>query len=333
MRVLVTGSTGFLGSQLCRALVQRGAQVVAFHRPSSWLRGLEGLPVEHAAGDLTRPETLAPAMQGVDVVFHAAALLDADRQPGKAYTVTVEGTRAVLEAALQAGVQRVVHTSSVAALGLPSGGMPLTEDSTWNCPPDRWLYGYTKYLAELEVQAAVARGLDAVIVNPTYVLGPGDLYRQSSSPVVLVAERRIPALVEGGLNVVHVHDVIAGHLAALEHGRCGHRYLLGGENMTVSELINRIAAAAGVPAPRVWVPGTAARRLGRLLRAAGSLFSFPLSPHLLELAGYNFWVDTQKSRAQLRLGTQRSADQAIRDAYAWFVEAGAIRRSHSSSGS
>src|SRR5512146_900690 len=119
MNILVTGSSGFIGSQLCRALVAQGHSVRAFHRPTSSLRGLEGLPVEHALGDLTQPATLSPAMEGVEVVFHAAAMLADMGDPAKMYAITVEGTRAVLQAAQQAGVRRVVHTSSVAALGVP----------------------------------------------------------------------------------------------------------------------------------------------------------------------------------------------------------------------
>jgi dihydroflavonol-4-reductase len=271
-------------------------------------------------------------MQGVEVVFHAAALLGVPDQPGRAYSVTVEGTRAVLAAAREVGVRRLVHTSSVATLGVPQAGLLMTEENTWNYRADWWTYGYAKYLAEMEVQKAVAQGLDAVIVNPAYVLGPGDVYRQTSSLIVQVANGRLPALVEGGLNIVHVKDVTAGHLAALQRGRTGERYLLGGENMTIEALVQCIARVAGVQPPAVVLPGSVARQMAGVVRLLGGLLSLPVSPSLLHLAGHNFWLDTQKAQLELGLEPPLSAEEAVRSAYDWFVEVGAIRRSRSSSG-
>lgn len=331
MKVLVTGSTGFIGSNLCHALCAQGHEVRAFHRPTSALRLLEDLPVEHFLGDLTRPETITAAMQDMEVVFHCAALLGGPVQPGRAYAVTVEGTRSVMNAARTAGVRRVVHTSSVASLGLPVNGMLMTENNTWNYRPDYWTYGYSKYLAEQEVQKAVAQGLDAVIVNPAYVLGPGDVYRQTTSLVVQVARGRIPAFVEGGLSVVHSADVTAGHLAALERGRCGERYLLGGDNLTIEQLVRMTASVAGVAAPKVTVPGRAARRMAGLLNLLHPVLNLPLEADILRLAGHNFWLDLSKSRGELNLEPPRPALEAIRAAYEWFVGVGAIRRSRSSS--
>jgi dihydroflavonol-4-reductase len=331
VQVLVTGSTGFVGGQLCRGLVEQGHAVRAFHRATSTLRILEDLPVEHVVGDLTKPDSLLAAMEGVEAVFHAAALLGGG-QPGRMYAVTVEGTRAVLAAAREAGVRRVVHTSSVAALGIPVDGMRLNENSTWNYRTDLWPYGYAKYLAEQEVQKAVAAGQDVVIVNPSLVLGPGDVYRQTRSLIVQAANGRVPLAVEGGLNVVHVADVVAGHLAALERGQTGERYLLGGENITHEALLGLIAEVAGVPAPRVTMPGRAARRFARLLQPLEGLLQLPVSMHTLRMAGLYFWLDTLKSQAELGLSAPRPVRAAIQDAYAWFVQAGAIRRSRSSSG-
>ncbi|HZW02742.1 MAG TPA: NAD-dependent epimerase/dehydratase family protein [Anaerolineaceae bacterium] len=332
MNILVTGATGFIGSQLCRALVARGHTVRAFHRPTSSLQLLEGLPVERVTGDLTRPETLAPGLQGVQVVFHAAALMGGSEQPGRAYAVTVEGTRALLAAARQAGVERVVHTSSVASLGQPVGGMLLTEDSTWNLPADRWTYGFAKYLAELEVQKAVAQGQDVVIVNPTYVFGPGDLHRQTSSLVVLSARGRMPVLVEGGLNAVHIDDVIDGHLAALERGRTGERYILGGENLTLEQLAGKLAEVTGAQPPVVVLPGGVMRGLTPLARLVEPLLGLPVPAGLLSMAGSHYWVDLTKSQRALGMSPPRPVCAAIQAAYDWFVAVGAIRRSRSSSG-
>jgi dihydroflavonol-4-reductase len=340
MHILVTGSTGFIGGALCHALTARGHQVRAFHRPSSSLKLLEGLAVEHAAGDLTQPDTIRQAMEGIDVVFHAAAQLNPNGNAGKAYAITVEGTRAVLAAAQEAGVRRVVHTSSVAALGVPDKGprrparkstsmdrgfsSQIDENHTWNYQPSRWIYGYAKYLAELEVQKAVADGLDAVIVNPSLVFGPGDVYRMTSSLLVASAHNRIPPVsIPGGLNVVAIEDVIAGHLAALERGRRGERYILGGENICHADLLKMVAQITGVGGPRMALPAWLARSLALALRLGGAFTRLPLGADELGLAGLYFYYDTSKARHELGLPDPIPARQALESAYRWFKEQGA----------
>jgi dihydroflavonol-4-reductase len=332
MNVLVTGSTGFIGAQLCRALVERGHYVRAFHRPTSNLTLLEGLPVEHVLGDLAQAETLQSACQGVEAVFHTAALLGGRVQPGRMYTVIVEGTRAVAQAALQAGVGRLVYTSSVASLGVPEADptsdipFPLLDEShSWNFRLDDWPYGYAKYLAELEIQKAVVHGLDAVIVNPGYVIGAGDIYRQVSSIVVQVARRRVPVLTEGGLNVVHIADVVDGHLAALELGRRGERYILGGQNMSHQTLIQKIAAAAGVHSPVTVLPADLVRSLAGIYTLLQAFVDLPVSASDMHLAGYHFYYDTHKARTGLQLPAPRSVDDAIQEAFAWFARMGAVK--------
>ncbi len=332
MKALVTGPEGFIGSALCRALLDQGFEVRAFLRPASNLRLLADLPVEHVSGDLTHAETLPPAMQGIDVVFHTAALQgNSEDDPGRFYAITVEGTRAVMQAALDAGVTRVVHTSSVSALGVPHS-LPgpwanpslIDEYQTWNYRADYWPYGYAKYLAELEVQRAVAAGLDVVIVNPTSVMGPGDIYRQTSSVVVQVARKRVSVTVDGGLNVIHVADVVAGQLAALEHGRCGARYILGGQNLTTTGLIQRIAEIVGAPVPAVVLPAGLARSLARPLRLVQKVLPLPVSASQLHLAGYFFYYDTTRAREELGFEPRYDVNQAIRDAYEWFKASGAV---------
>ena len=325
MNVLVTGSTGFVGAQLCLALIERGHSVRAFHRATSNLRLIADLPLEHAVGDLTRPETIRPAMQGIEVVFHTAAQLGGD-EPGRMYTVTVEGTRTVLQAALEAGVRRVVHTSSVAALGVPeevSGRAPfrpIDENHTWNFRPDYWPYGYAKYLAELEVQKAVTAGLDVVIVNPTVVFGAGDIYRQDSSIVMQAARRKVNFLVVGGLNAVHISDVVEGHLAALEGGRRGERYILGGVNLTHQELIRKIAAIVGVAVPILVLPGGVLRAVASPMRLLQTFLELPVSPSDLHLAGYHFYYDTRKAQVELGLQPPHPLEEALQDAYRWFKQ-------------
>ncbi|MDD1713511.1 MAG: NAD-dependent epimerase/dehydratase family protein [Methanoregulaceae archaeon] len=319
MRILVTGSTGFIGAALCRALVEQGHDVRAFHRSSSNLRLLDGLPVEHSIGDLTQPETIEAALQDIEVVFHAAAWMGSN-EPGKLYAVTVEGTRTVAQAALKAGVERLVHTSSVAALGAPSPNQPelLNECHTWNLRPEDWSYGYAKYLAELEIQKAVAKGLDAVIVNPTVVFGKGDIYRKSSSTVRQVAARKIGVVVEGGLNAVHLSDVVEGHLSALARGIAGERYILGGENLTILSFIQLIARVTSVPAPSVTLPGGLVRTFRRPVMLLEHFLDLPVSADLLIMAGRYFYYDIRKAQDELLMPAPRPVEQAVADAFAWF---------------
>jgi dihydroflavonol-4-reductase len=329
MIALVTGSTGFIGSNLCRVLLERGYQVRAFHRPSSNTRLLDGLDVEHCLGDLTQPESLEQAVEGAEVVFHAAAWMGGNEQSGRLYAVTVEGTRSILQAARKAGVRRVVHTSSVAALGIPGagngrqpGGYPpsVNENHTWNIGPDVYPYGYAKYLAEKEVQKAVARGLDAVIVNPSLVFGAGDGYRQGSSIITQVAQRRVSVAVEGGVNCVHIADVIEGHIAALECGRTGERYILGGENLTLLQMLNLIAEVTGVPGPTLVLPGWLLRSLTLPALILRPFLNLPISPEMLRMAGNYFFYNTSKAESELGLNKPRSAKEAFTDAYNWFQQ-------------
>jgi len=319
MNVLVTGASGFIGGNLCRALVHAGHRVRAFHRASSVLTLLDGLDVEHVVGDLTQPESVARAMQGIEVVFHAAAWMGSS-DPGKLYAVTVEGTRTVLRCAREAGVRRVVHTSSVAALGVPEyrSPFPINENHTWNYHPKRYPYGYAKYLAELEVQRAVAQGLDVVIVNPALVFGSGDVYRQSRSLLKQVADRRIPFSVEGGLNVVHLEDVIEGHLAALERGRTGERYILGGENLSLHAMLSLAAAVVGAPPPAWMLPAGLVRTAAFPLRGLQRFLNLPIPVETLHLAGYYFYFDTTRARKELGITLGRTAREAFEDAWEWM---------------
>ncbi len=320
MNVLVTGSTGFIGSHLCRALLEKRHRVLAFHRAESDVSQLKDLAVEHIFGDITQPDTLRKAMKGVDVVFHVAAQLRTPKKFKDWMAVTVSGTTNVMEAALQYNVRRVVHTSSVAALGIPDrpGSMDLMDEQhTWNYQAQRWPYAGSKYLAELEVQKAVGRGLEAVIVNPGEVLGAGNLNRLNSV-IVQVACRKVPFIAHGGLNIVHIDDVVRGHLAALERGSTGERYILGGENISVAEYVRKIATIAKVPAPGLVLPNGLVHTLGALLHRTKLRFH-GLDAAELYLAGYYFYYDTTKAKKQLGLTAEHPAAIAIREAYDWYM--------------
>jgi dihydroflavonol-4-reductase len=224
-------------------------------------------------------------------------------------------------------VRRVVHTSSVAALGVPRlvpGGQPVLMDEThsWNYRPEWWPYGYSKYQAELAVQEAVAQGLDVVIVNPTVVIGAGDLNRISGNTILQVARNRIPVAPPGGLNVIHIDDVVRGHLAALERGRTGERYILGNENLTHQRFLRMIAEVVDVRPPSPVVPAALLRWMAGPAKQAGRWLPLPISADNLRRAGYYFYFDTLKARAHLGLGQLRPTYEAITEAYAYFCEKG-----------
>ncbi len=330
MRALVTGATGFLGSSLCRALVQGGHAVRGLHRPTSPLGALEGLPLERVVGDVMDPRSLDRAMAGMEVVFHTAAHMGRWEDPEEAIASHVLGTRHVLQAARRAGVARVVHTSSVAALGVPPAARGETaatlmdERRVWNSDADQWPYGYAKHLAEQEVAAAVNAGSWAVIVNPAWVVGPGDVHRVRSSVVWYVARGKIPVSVAGGLNAVHIDDVTDGHLAALARGRSGERYILGGENLSLTALLGIAAEEAGRRPPRWTLPAGAVRPLagavGGLLRA----LSLPIGSEILRLAGRYFFYDTGKARRDLGLARARPFRRAVVDTLVWYRQAGEL---------
>jgi dihydroflavonol-4-reductase len=332
MIALVTGSTGFIGAQLCRTLCEQGVQVRAFHRPSSNTFLLDGLPVEHVIGDITQPETYTSSLKDIDVLFHAAATLNSREGAEKLTAVNVSSTKMLLQAALKHGVKRVVYTSSVAALGVPEQsagyGNPHTlinESHTWNFIPDHWQYGYSKYLAEMEVQYAVSQGLDAVIANPSVVMGAGNINRLTNSPVVLVANRRLPITVPAGMNIVHIDDVIRGHLAAWQKGKTGERYILGAHNIDLAVLLKEIARLTGGRAPKISIPVPLARNLAGIVKTLQNCIPFPLDTNLLHLAGYYFYYDTEKAQRDLGLPAPLSLETAIMDSYRWFQKMGIVR--------
>lgn len=327
MRALVTGSTGFIGGALCAALIEKGFSVRAYHRDSSNLTLIKDLPVEHVIGDLTQPESLVNAMQGIDVVFHTAALLGNSNKASEHAAITIQGTRSVMNAALKQKVQRVIHTSSIAALGIPSepcemldpANSPiLNENTTWNIQPEHWLYGYSKYQAELEIQMVVAQGLDVVITNPSYVVGPGDIYRTLNSPIVQISQKRLPFIPTGGINIVHIQDVVNGHLAALDYGKRGERYILANENLTFKSMFEIISKFSHKPLPGIVLPGEILRILAYPLQLLRKMIDLPVPIELLRYAGYGFYVSNQKSIQELNFNYLYSAEESIRAAYEWF---------------
>lgn len=252
--VLVTGGTGFVGSRLVRRLLARGERVRCLVRKTSSLGNLEGLPVEQITGNLQDSASLAEAVRGCRTVYHVAADYRLwSRDPQELYRNNVNGTRNLLEAAERAGCERIVYCSSVGALGIPKDGTPGTETTPVKLEDMIGHYKRSKFLAEAAVRELVeSEGAPVVIVNPSTPVGPRDIKPTPTGRIIVdMLRRRIPAYVETGLNIVHVDDVAEGHLLALERGRIGTRYVLGGENLTLKEILCTVAEIGNVPPPRV----------------------------------------------------------------------------------
>lgn len=327
MLALVTGATGFVGANVVEALNLAGWQVRALQRRSSSLAALRGLTYEPAIGDVKDAESLRSAMAGCEAVFHVAGVTADywDQNVERLYAVNVQGTRNVVEAALAAGVARLVHTSSQAALGFADDDRPVDETQQYNLPPDAYPYGYSKHLAEIEVQRAVELGLHAVIVNPTVVLGPRDATLTNSQIILEVQRGRVPLVPPGGINVVDAADLGRGHLLALQHGRPGKRYLLAGHNINNRDLTRRVAEALAVRPPRGTIPRWLIRPLGAALDGANRLSPrrLPLSGDVLRFGSRFIYADNSKALAELGW-TVTPLETTIERAITWLRAEGAI---------
>src|SRR5271165_122286 len=325
---LVTGATGFVGSAVARALIGMGHDVRILTRPNSDRRNLANLAAEVAEGSLEDASSLARAVAGCRYLFHVAAdyrLWVTD--PAPMFRANVEGTRALMRAALDAGVERVVYTSSVATLGLvPQGSAD--EETPSNVEDMIGPYKRSKFQAEEVVRGLIARrGLPAVIVNPSTPVGPRDRKPTPTGRLILKAARgQMPGYVETGLNIVHVDDIAAGHLAAAELGRVGERYILGGENLSLAKILEEVAQAAGRRAPRIRVPYTVSYAVAigaeAMARLSGKQPFITLDG--VRMARKKMYFTSEKASRELGY-TPRPARHAIADAIGWFKANGYLR--------
>lgn len=326
MRAFVTGGTGFVGANLVRLLLQQGYSVRALVRPHSRLDNLQGLDVELIKGELSDPE-LWRSLQGCQVLFHVAAhysLWQGDRD--LLYRDNVLGTRNILAAAHQAGVDRTVYTSSVAAIGVTGTHQPA--DETHQSPVEKLVGAYkqSKYWAEQEAVKAAQAGQGIVIVNPTTPIGPWDIKPTPTGDIILrFLRRQMPAYVETGLNLIDVRDVAWGHLLALERGKSGERYILGHQNISLQRLLEKLSTLTGLPAPRTqipaWLPLSVAWIDEMLLAPLGKAPSVPLDG--VRMSQQTMYYNANKAVRELRL-PQSSIDQALQDAINWFVTHGYV---------
>lgn len=322
--VFVTGGTGLLGANLARRLVEAGHHVRLLQR-SRRHPFLGRLPIEWVPGDLADVPVLAAGMRGCRWVYHVAGLVSyRARDAARLYETNVLGTRAVLAAAAQAGVARIVHTSSTAAVGLSAHPYQVLDetapfDRRWERDP----YMRTKQLAEQEVARAVAAGLDVVMVNPATIYGGGDVNRNTSALLPGLQRGKVLTAPPGGTAVVSVDDVVNGHLLAMERGVTGRRYILSSENLTYPELFNRIARVVGGPPVRRTMPAVLEWPLATLAALASAVVpSLPVTGHVIRFSFRYRYFSSARAAAELGWAPRVPLENAVRDAWQFLGESG-----------
>lgn len=328
---LVTGATGFVGSAVARALLTRGRAVRVFARPGSDRSNLAGLDVDVIEGDLRDPNGFAPALRGADTLYHVAAdyrLWVRDKR--ELYATNIDGTRALFRAAGDAGVGRIIYTSSVAVLGINKDGTPSGEDTPVSLEDMIGDYKRSKFLAEKAVDELVREEqLPVVIVNPSTPVGPRDIKPTPTGRMIEdAANGRMPAYVDTGLNIAHVDDVAEGHLLAHDKGEIGRRYVLGGEDMSLREILRLIAKIVGRKPPKIRLPHGLIMPVGYISEAFARALRSDKEPKVtvdaIRMARKKMFFSS--NRAQRELGyAPRPAEEAIRDAIEWLKENGRFR--------
>jgi dihydroflavonol-4-reductase len=317
-KTLITGASGFIGNHLARALARRSDDLRLLVRRGSSLEHLGDLEFERTTGDVTDRRAVRRAMKGVDRVFHLAgstSMRTVQRQ--RMFEVNVTGTRIVVEEAMRAEVEQVVHTSSAAAIGPARPGGTADESQPFTVGHLGIAYVNAKHEAEVEALRAAARGLPLIVVNPTFVLGPDDPSGTSNSLVKRVMLRQIPFYVDGGLNVVDVRDVAEGHLLAARKGKVGERYILGGRNFTLGRLFADIGRMSGVPPPPVRVPP----RLTNATVAIAARVGFPVPVSEDEVRSAEHWWTYRSTKAKKELGFKaRPHEETLEDTVRWQAD-------------
>ena len=315
---LVTGASGFVGWHVARLLIERGHQVRALVRASSTIPDLD---VERVIGDLRDPASLASAASGCGLVFHVAADYRLwSKNPHELYQSNVDGTRNILSAARAAGVERVVYTSTVGCIGIPSGGIG-DENQPVSLHDMAGDYKRSKFLAEQVALEFARGGFPVVIVNPTAPMGDHDFKPTPTGQIVLdFLKGAMPAYIDTGLNVVNVHDVALGHLLACEKGKVGERYILGSENLTLSQILQELARITGRKAPTVKLPYSVAWTAGIVTTAWAHLTGVaPRVPlEAVRMAKKKMWVSHEKAERELGY-SPCPATSALADAAKWFA--------------
>jgi dihydroflavonol-4-reductase len=330
MTTLVTGATGFVGSHVARQLVGAGHAVRVLVRPGSNLQSLADIAVERIDGDLRDAGSIERAMKGVRQVFHVAADYRLwAKNPSEIYESNVEGTRRLFEIAAHEGVERIVYTSTVATIAVPADSHTEALPGEGNRATLDQMIGHykrSKFLAEQEAVKAAAAGVPVVIVNPTAPVGPGDWKPTPTGRIIVdFLNGKMPAYVDTGLNVVSVEDVAAGHLLAASRGRIGERYILGGRNMTLKQILDALSAITGRPAPRVRLPHAVALAAGYadefFSRLVGREPQIPVEG--VKMSRHRMFIASDKAERELgyRAG---SVELALERAVRWYEACGYV---------
>lgn len=318
--VLVTGGTGFIGSNLVAALIREGCSVRVLRRRESDMRALGNLEVESYLGDLRNPSSVREAVKGCDTVFHTAAMISYWRRERPLMEeINVLGTRTVVDACLEGGVTRLIHTSSTAAIGFPARGGIADETITYNWEPYDVGYRNTKHGAELEIQRGVASGLDAVMVNPSIVIGPRDIHFHGGQLIRDIYRKKIFYYIDGLLNIAYVDDVVQGHLSAARRGRRGERYILGGETLTRRDVLTTVAEVVGGIRPLFRLPSPVIGLVTALSEAVAAIRE--TKPWIASelMAGNELEYRLSSQKAQTELGyTITPLREAVRKTFEWY---------------
>ena len=322
MKYFVTGATGFLGSHVARALLAQGAELRLLVRPTSRTENIDELNAERHVGDLRDLDSLRKGMAGCEFVFHVAADYRLWAPKGQElYASNVEGTRNILQAARDAGVRRVIYTSSVATMGFGSNGRPTDENSPVSLASMIGDYKRSKFMAEQLVLKAAADGQDVVIVNPTTPIGERDIKPTPTGQIIVdFLRRKFPAYVDTGLNLVDAADCAQGHLLAMEKAVPGERYILGGENLTLKQILDKLAAITGLPSPKIRLPYAVALATGAVdTLVTGKMLGREPRVVLEAVRMGRKKMFVSSSKAERELGwSPRPVDGALRRAVEWF---------------
>jgi dihydroflavonol-4-reductase len=324
--VLVTGGTGFIGSNLATALLDEGCNVRILRRSNSDLRAIGSADVEHRIGDVRDVDSLRRAMTGCDTVFHTAAVVSYwRRERDVMYDVNIHGTGNVSQACLEHGIEKLVHTSSVAAVGFPETGAWADETNVFNWEPYDVGYRISKHRAELEVQSAIKQGLQAVIVNPSIVIGPGDIHFNGGQIIRDVYKKRLFFYIDGGMNITYVGDVVRGHIAAARQGRVGERYILCGENLSVRDVFGITAQVVGGIVPKLKLSGGVVRSVAALAEMAGTVVNRKpwVTRELVARAGTLYYFSSAKAQRELGY-TITPFRTGVENTFDWYKKSGLL---------
>ena len=329
MKTLVTGATGFIGANLVRELLKDGYEIRALVRKDSNTKNIDGRDIEVVRGDLCDKESLISALKGCNTLYHVAAHYSFwDRDSRKIYDINVEGTKNILDAALKTGLEKVIYTSTVGCIGIPQNGICGNEDTELNPSDLHNNYKTSKYLAEVEALKICKKGLPLVIVNPSTPIGPMDIKPTPTGKIIVdFLNRKMPAYMNTGLNLIDVRDVASGHILAAQRGKIGERYILGNENISMKGILNLLEEITGIKAPRIRIPYPLALTAAHINQFISDKIT--KRPPFIPLGGVRMaekfmYFDASKAVRELSL-PQSSVKKALQESVRWYYEYGYVK--------